>query len=59
MELFITPTSAARHAREKISGKPGWSFDVVRRTTRNPDGSVDYGFGAVLRCGDGLIRVAA
>lgn len=54
MKLFITPTSASRHAREKLSDKPGWSFDVVRRTIRNPDGSIDYGFGAVLRGTDGL-----
>ena len=58
MKLFLTPTSAKRHASDIISNRPGWSFKVVSRRIKNRDGSVDIGFGAVLFGEDRLHRGA-
>lgn len=48
MRLFISPRTAERTARERLSNRKGWTFNVEPRRVKNADGSVDIGFGVSL-----------
>jgi hypothetical protein len=54
VQLFISRQTAVRHARNRVATKAGWSFNVVSRTQKNSDGSVDIGFGVILFGADRL-----
>jgi len=52
MREFISPRSAQAAARAVL--KPGWSFDVVRKTVFNRDRTADVVFGVKFFDRNGL-----